>query len=39
MIVTLNSNVTVNSIATSVDAEFAIGNSTASTLIATTEPF
>ena len=35
MIVTLNSNVTVNSIATSVDAQFAIGNGTASTLIAT----
>ena len=34
MIVTLNSNVTVNSIATSADAEFAIGNGTASTLIA-----
>ena len=35
MIVTLNSNVTVNSIATSADAQFAIGNGTASTLIAT----
>ena len=33
-IVTLNSNVTVHSIATSTGAEFAIGNSTASTLIA-----
>ena len=31
---TLNSNVTVHSIATSKNAEFAIGNSTASTLIA-----
>ena len=34
MIVTLNSNVTVHSIATSADAEFGIGNGTASTLIA-----
>jgi hypothetical protein len=34
MVVTLNSNVTVNSIATSADAEFAIGNGTASKLIA-----
>ena len=34
MIVTLNSNVTVHSIATGANAEFSIGNSTACTLIA-----
>ena len=38
-LVTLNSNVTVNSIATSADTTFGIGNSTSSTLIATNGTF